>query len=153
MNVNAVSFGNNFENLVAQPPANSAEAMAAATVMENDSYEGKKMSTGKKVAIGAGIVAAVAATLALLRGKVGAIKNIDLTQKADGFMGKVKYGIAWAGQKVIDGYNAAKGLVTKLFKKADKTGDDAPKPVPNPVPTPAPAPAPAPAPTAGGAAV
>lgn len=121
MNVNSISFGNqDFNSLIAQPPASSSMAAANMYYDEPDTFESSSSSFGKKAAIALGATVAVAATLALLRGKVGAFKDIDLSsgiKNQDGFMGKVKYGVAKAGQTVIDGCQHVRAVWSKEVKK------------------------------------
>lgn len=121
MNVNGVSFGSqDFNTLIAQPPASSPMAAAGMYYDEPDTFENSSSSFGKKVAIGIGIAAAVAGGLALLRGKVSTFKDIDLSsgiKNQDSFMGKVKYGIAKAGQTVIDGCKYVQSLWSKDVKR------------------------------------
>lgn len=119
--INNVSFGaQDFKSLISEPPANArAATAAAASVYPNDTYEKKGSLGGKIVKLTAG-AAIIAGTLALLRGKVGSFKNVDLStgiKAQGGIIAKAKYGIAKAGQAIIDGFMAVKSKIPFLSKK------------------------------------
>lgn len=118
MQINRVSFGNQeLNDLIAQPPATSVGAMAAAGMYESEPDSFQRSSTGKKIATTVAVVGLAAGALALLRGKVLKDVNIDAGMKAqEGVTAKAKYVVAKAGQSVIDGAKAVKALFSKKAK-------------------------------------
>lgn len=127
--INKVSFGSkDFNALLAEPPASArANTVAAANVYDtaSDSFEKKKSFTGKVV--GAAVkIGLVAAGLALLRGKIGAFKNVDLTngiKGQEGILGKAKFAIAKAGDVCINAFKAIKAKIPFIGKKADQAAE------------------------------
>ena len=118
MNVNSVSFGaQDFNALIAEPPANSVMASTGMLESKPDSFK-KSGSTGGKIlktAIGLGVIAG---GLALLRGKVLNEIVLDGIKNQTGFMAKAKYGVAKAGQMVIDGWKYLTSFFTKKAAEA-----------------------------------
>ena len=115
--IHSVSFGN-FEAEIAKAPMYSTQTQAASGMRRRRSTGGK--STTSKVLTTVGVVAAAAIALALLRGKVKSISEIDLKKTLkdqEGFTAKFKYCVAKAGQSIIDGFNWVKAKIPFLGKK------------------------------------
>ena len=135
--ISSVSFGSeSFENLVAKEPANastSTKPSAASGMYDDDRFERSGSSFTKKAVITVGALAVIAGALALLRGKVETLKNIDVVNGAmkdqEGFTAKAKFVIAKAGQKVIDWSKAVWSHIPFVGKKGqdavEKTGEKA----------------------------
>lgn len=118
MNIKGVSFGNqDFNALIAEPPATSPMAAAGMYEAEPDTFE--KSGTGKTIAktvIGLGVLAGA---LALLRGKTEALSKIDLEaglKAQEGIWAKTKFVAAKAGQAVLDGAKHVQAIFSKKAK-------------------------------------
>lgn len=109
-----VHFGDS--NVLNREGAYASKAQEVASAAPETDEE-KKSSLGKKLAIGAGVVLAVAATLAALK-KFNVLKVLPKAEleKAAWYKKPLHY-MAVAGEKIIEyGYRKPKNWITGLFK-------------------------------------
>ena len=128
--IHNVSFGN-LEAEIGKAPYFSVSSTPSAAARMRRYGKSNRTSTTTKVVTTIGVIAAAAAALALIRGKVKSISEIDLKKtlkEQEGFMAKFKFCVAKAGQGVIDGFNWVKAKIPFLGKKENA----APAPEPTP---------------------
>lgn len=128
MSINSVAAfrGEDLNVLMAQPPASCVDSIPARP-MQPDSYEKQGSSTGAKVAKTALTLGVIAAGLGLLRGKVKAFQEIDLSKGfsgQDGIWGKCKFVIAKAGEFVNEYASKAWNKIKSIFGKPEKAAEN-----------------------------
>ncbi len=119
--INGVSFGNDINALIAAQPSNSTAPQDAigAYCMHDECDKAEFSQSSNKGVKTIATLAVIAAALGLARGKMGAIKEIDLSKSlkdTEGFMGKVKWVIAQGGEGVIKAAKHTKALFSKSAK-------------------------------------